>query len=165
MMWRWTFHGFIEIVRIGILNTSARQSGRIYEVNSCEDLQNPQIQDKDGTPPLTNKASSLPASSLRMSRHDRQRQRQGGNPSRPTTPHPSLCRQAAWGRTVCDRGLNQRHWFLWDCWNKQSYVAASTMDSEYMALSDASREAIARKAHRYSLSLYSSCSSQWEDLS
>jgi len=29
-LWRWTFHGFIDLVRIGIFDASARQGSRIY---------------------------------------------------------------------------------------------------------------------------------------
>jgi len=38
-----TLHGFIYLVRIGRFGTIALQSNQIHQVNSCEDLQNPQF--------------------------------------------------------------------------------------------------------------------------
>ena len=41
-VWRLILHRFICLARIGIFGTLARQSSQIHQVNSCEDLQNPQ---------------------------------------------------------------------------------------------------------------------------
>ena len=43
VVWRLILHRFICLARIGIFGTLARQSSQIQQVNSCEDLQNPQI--------------------------------------------------------------------------------------------------------------------------